>query len=82
MILTSDRCLGPDIWPETPDQAEGKVEMMRTVWAEEAHCRRKASETKICSLSPSDKEARNVSLLISYYMTIGLLNWHRFWIQS
>ncbi len=82
MVLTGSGRLSPDIWPETPDQAEGTEEMMRTVWAEEAHRRRKASGTKTCLLSPSGKEARHVSPLISCYVTIGLLNWHRFWIQS
>ncbi len=78
MILTGDRRLGPDIWPKTPDQAEGTEEMMRTVWAEEIHHRQKTCGMKICSLSSFGKEARHVSPLISCYVTIGLLNWHRF----
>lgn len=36
MILISERYLGPDIWPETLDQAENIEDMMRIVWAEEA----------------------------------------------
>ncbi len=82
MVLTNNGHLGPDIWPETPDQAEDTEKIMRTVWAEEVHRRQKASRTKTCSLSPSGKEARHVSPLISCYETIGLLNRHRFWIQS
>ncbi len=82
MILIDDGHLGPDIWSEIPNQAESTKEMMRIVWADEAYCRRKVSETKICSLSPSSKEAKYVGPLISCYVTIGLLNWYRFWIQS
>ncbi len=82
MVLTDDGRLGPDIWPETPDHAESTEEMMRTVWAEETHCRRKASGTKTCLLSSSGKEARHVSPLISCYVTIRLLNRDIFWIQS
>ncbi len=82
MVLTNDGRLGPDIWSEIPDQVKGIEIMMRIVWAEEAHYWRKVSGTKTCLLFTFGKEARYVSPLISGYVTIELLNWHRFWIQS
>ena len=78
MILIGDEHLGSEIWPETPNQAESTEDMMRTVWAEKAYCQQKASGTKTYSLSPSGKEAIYMSLLTSCYVTISLLNWHRF----
>ncbi len=39
IVLTNNGRLDPDIWPETPNQAESIEEMMRTIWAEEVHCR-------------------------------------------
>ncbi len=80
--MTDKRCLGPDIWPEISDQVKKTENMMRTVWVEEAHCQQKASGTRTPLLSPSNKVAKHMSPLISYYVTIGLLNCHRFWIQS
>ncbi len=82
MVLIDDGRLGPDIWPETSDQVEGTEQMMRTVWAEESHCQRKISGTKTYSLYPFGKDARHMSPLISCYVTIELLNRHRFLIQS
>ncbi len=78
MVLTGNGRLGPNIWPESPDQAKGTEEMMKTVWAEEAYRRRKVSGIKTCLLSPSVKEARHMSPLIFCYVTIGMLNRHRF----
>ncbi len=31
MVLTSERCLGPDIWSETPDQVKDTEDMIRTI---------------------------------------------------
>ena len=52
--------------------------MIRTVQAEKVYYGQKTSKIKTCSLFPSSKEAKHVSLLFSSYITIGLLNWHRF----
>ena len=60
MVLTGKGRLGPDILPETPEQAKSTKDMMRSIWGKEAHRQYKASETKNCPLSPSDKEARFV----------------------
>ncbi len=60
MVIIGKGCVGPDIWPETPEQAENTEDMMRTTWGKEDHCRRKASGTKIYPVSPSGKEARHV----------------------
>ena len=81
MVLTSNKRLGPDIWAETSDHAKDIVNIIRMIWAEEAHCQQKADETKICLLFPFGKETRHISSLISYFVTIWLLNRHRFWIQ-
>ncbi len=32
MVLTVEGRLGPDIWPETPEQAESTENMLRTTW--------------------------------------------------
>ena len=60
MVLTGKERLGPDIWPETPEQVKFTEDMMRSIWGKEAHWRCKASGTKSCPLSPSGKEARFV----------------------
>lgn len=78
MVLIGNKRLSPDIWPETPDQAKSTEDMMRTVWEKEVHYRQKISGTKTCLLTPSGRDVRHVSSLISCYMTIGLLNWHRY----
>ena len=36
MVLTGKGCLGQDIWPETPQQAESMESIMRTMWNTEA----------------------------------------------
>ena len=58
MVLTGKGRPGPDIWPETPEQAESTEDMMRSIWGKEAHWRCKASRIKSCLLSLSGKEAR------------------------
>lgn len=63
MVLTGEGRLGPDIWPETPQQAESTESMMRATWNTEAMRRRKASGTSDCPLSPTGKEARHVRAL-------------------
>ena len=78
MVLTSDGYLGSDIRPEITDQAEDIKNIMRTIWAEETYCWQKVSRTKTYLSSPSNKKARHVNQLNSCYMTIELLNWHRF----
>lgn len=60
MVITGEGHAGPDIWPETPEQAENTEDMIRTIWGKEVHCRRKAGGIKICPLLPSGKEARHV----------------------
>ena len=82
VILIGKRQLGSDIGPEISDQAEDTEDMMKIVWVEEAYCWQKANGTKACLLSLLGKEARHVSLFISCYVIIELLNWYRFWIQS
>ena len=39
MVLIDERRLGPDIWPEITNQTKSIEDMMRVVWAKEAHCR-------------------------------------------
>ena len=58
MVLTGKGHPGPDIWPETAEQAESTEDMIRSIWSKEAHWRCKASRTKSCPLSSSGKEAR------------------------
>ena len=82
MVLTGNRYLGLDIWPETPNQAKSIEDIMKIVWAKVTHCWQKVSRIKTCLLSSSGKEVGHISLFISCYMTIRLLNWHKFWIQS
>ncbi len=64
MVLTGKGRLAPDIWPETPGQAESMESMMRTIWGMEANCRQKASGTPDSPLSLTGKEARHVRLLL------------------
>lgn len=73
MVLTSKGRLGADIWPKARNQAKGVKDIMRRVWDTEVYYWQKASKTNSIVLSPSGKEARNVSLLISYNKTIMLL---------
>ena len=58
MVLTSKGRPGPNIWPETPEQAKSIEDMMRSIWGKEAYWQCKASGTKSCPLSPSNKEPR------------------------
>lgn len=81
MVLIGNRRLGLDILPKTPNQAKNTEDMIRTVWAEETYYWQKASRTKTCLLSPSSKEAKYMSLFIFCYVTMRLLNHHRFWIK-
>lgn len=78
IVLIGKEYLGSDIWPETPNQAKGIKNMIRTVWSEDTYYWQKISGTKTFLLSFSGKKVRHVSLLIFYYVTIGLLNRHRF----
>ena len=64
MVLTGKRRLGPDIWPETPQQAKSTESMMRITWNTEAMRRRKASGKPDCPLAPTGKEARHVRALL------------------
>lgn len=57
MVITGEGRAGPDIWPETPEQAENTI---RTTWDKEVHRKRKASGIKMCPLSHSGKEARYI----------------------
>lgn len=74
MVLTGKGRLGPDIWPETPEQAESTEDMMRSIWGKEAHRQCKASGTKSCPLSPSGKEARFVGPPYCYGHLVA--NWN------
>lgn len=80
MVLISERHLGPDIWPETVEQAESINNMIRRVWFKEAHRRQKASEINTCALSTPSKEAKYVNQFTSW-LSSCLLG-HRFWILS
>ena len=61
MVLTGKERLGPDIWLETPEQAESTEDMIRSIWSKEAHYRYKVSGTKSYPLSLSGKNARFMS---------------------
>lgn len=37
---------------------------------------------KVTFCLPLIKKTKHISLFISYYMILGLLNWHKFWILS
>ena len=74
MVLTDKERLGPDMWPETPEQAESTEDMIRSIWGKEAHRRCKASGTKSCPLSPSGKEARFVGPPYCYGHLVA--NWN------
>ena len=43
MVLTGKGRLGPDIWPETPEQAEFTEDMIRSIYGKEAYQQCKAS---------------------------------------
>ena len=58
IVLTGKGRPGPDIWPETPEQAESTEDMIRSIWGKEAHWQSKTSGTKSCLLSPFGKEVR------------------------
>ena len=75
MVLTSKRRLKLDIWSEITDEAKTIDDIMRVVWAKETHCRQNVNGTKTIALSPSSQEARHVSPLISYHITVILLIW-------
>ncbi len=66
MVLTGEGRLGPDIWPETPQQAESTESMMRTTWNTEAMRRRKGSGKPDCPWAPTGKEARHLRALFFY----------------
>ena len=66
IVLTSKGRWGPDIWPETSQQAESTKNMMRSIWGKEAYWQCKISGTKSCLLSPFGKEARFVGPLHCY----------------
>lgn len=36
MVITGERCLGPDIWPEIPNQDTDSQDMIFTTWYNEA----------------------------------------------
>ena len=74
MVLMGKGRLGPDIWPETPEQAESTKDMIRLIWGKEAHRQCRGSETKGCPLSFSDKEARFVGPLYCYGHLVANLN--------
>lgn len=71
--MISEERLGPNIWPEVADQAKGTKDIMRRVWAIEAYCQQKVSETNSIALFSSGKKAKYMSELIFDSMTIMLL---------
>ena len=60
MVLIGKRRLGPDIWPDTPEQAKSTEDMIRSIWGKEAHWQYKTSGNKNYLLSSSGKKARFV----------------------
>lgn len=81
MILISKVCLSWNIWPETSDETDNPKDMIKIVWIKKAHYPEKVSGIKTYLLSSMGKEAKHMRIFIFYYVTIWLLNWHRFWIQ-
>ncbi len=64
MVLTGEGRLGPDIWPETPQQAESTESMMRTTWNTEAMWQQKGSGKLDYPFAPTSKEAKHVHALL------------------
>ncbi len=64
MVLTGEGRLGPDIWPESPQQAKSTESMMRTTWNIEAMRRRKGSGKPDCPLTPTGKVVRHIHALL------------------
>ena len=60
MVLTGEERLGPDIWPETLQQAESMESIMRITWNTEAMRRQNASGKPDCLLAPTDKDAKHM----------------------
>ncbi len=63
MVLTGEGRLAPDIWPETPQQAESTESMMGITWNAEAIWRQKCSGKPDRPLALTGKEARYVRAL-------------------
>lgn len=53
MVLTGEGRLEPDIWSKTINQAENTKDVIRRIWAKEAHHWQKANRIKTIALSPS-----------------------------
>lgn len=45
-VLTGKECLGPDILPEIPNQADGIKDIMTTVWVKKTYYWQKVNGTK------------------------------------
>ena len=60
MLLTGKDRLGPDIWPETLQQAKSTKSMMRAAWNTEAMRWQNASKMLDSPLSATGGEARQV----------------------
>lgn len=63
MVLTDKDRLGPDIWPETSQQAKSIESMMKTIWNTEAMRQQKASGMSDSLLSPDGNEIKHVRVL-------------------
>ena len=74
MVLGGKRHLKPDIWLETPEQAESTENMMRSIWGKETYWQYKTSRTKSCPLSPSGKQAIFMGLPYCYGHLVA--NWN------
>ena len=66
MVLTGEGRLGPDIWPEIPQQAETTESIIRTTWNTEAMWQQKGSRKPECPLAPTGKEVKYICTLLFY----------------
>lgn len=73
MVLTDEKHLEPDIWPKAANQAKSMEDIIRRVWATKTQYWQKAKKTHFILSFPSRKEAKNMSQLIFYHMTIMLV---------
>ena len=66
MVLTDKGRLGPNIWPETLQQAERTENIMRITCNTEAIQQQKVSEKPDCPLPLMGKETRYMYALLFY----------------
>lgn len=73
MVLKSKKGLKPDIWSETKDETKSTKDMIKKIWANEAHCWQEVSGIKTITMFSFGKELKHTSALTSYYINIKLL---------